>query len=120
MARSTDHKGSGWHRHVSTDGKAYLTTRWKKLRTFILRRDNYLCQCEVCKAGQRQTPATEVDHILPVVKQGEFWNENNLQAINSDCHEIKTQQDLGRVSHLLRACDMSGYPLDPNHPWNQR
>ena len=70
----------------------YHTTRWRKLRLSILIRDNYLCV--MCKAKGIYTPASIVDHVIPVKKHdGNFWDasaEDNLQSLCKPCHDSKT------------------------------
>ena len=100
-------------------------TAWRKTAASILRRDNYVCQCSGCKAADRLTPANEVDHIISKAK----WQEThgnlvgvddatNLQAINHDCHTLKTMLEKGVQPR--RGFSETGWPLDPNHPWNRK
>jgi 5-methylcytosine-specific restriction protein A len=77
---------------------------WDKLRKAVLRRDNYLCQCAHCKAEGRVTMATEVDHVVSKARaktlgwsQARTEHPDNLQAINSDCHIRKTQEEQGKT-----------------------
>ncbi|WP_434091250.1 HNH endonuclease [Pseudomonas putida] len=58
----------------------------------MLKRDNYLCQCGECKRIGRLRGADEVDHIVPVAMGGTDA-EGNLQAINHECHKVKTLRD---------------------------
>ena len=95
---------------------------WKLLRARILLRDGYVCQCTGCKTADRVTPATEVDHIIGKAKwHAERGNldgvddESNLQAINVECHKIKTAIEAGR--RIKYGFDATGFPLDPAHPW---
>ncbi len=53
-------------------------------------RDAYICQ--PCKAQDKLTLATEVDHIIPVSKGGKD-EHGNLQAICDPCHKAKTQAE---------------------------
>lgn len=46
-----------------------------------------------CGAAGRTTKATQVDHINP---KGDRWNEDNLQAICTRCHERKTLSEFGK------------------------
>ena len=89
---SDDRRGS---RHARGYG-----TEWDHTRARILKRDKYLCQCSTCKAKARVKPANEVDHIISKVQ----WriengtldgvdDDSNLQAINHDCHILKTSED---------------------------
>lgn len=65
---------------------------WRRLREQILKRDQYLCQCDDCRAAERIRPAHEVDHIIPL-SQGGTDSSSNLRAINHDCHKAKTQRE---------------------------
>lgn len=62
---------------------------WRRKRDRILARDKYLCQCEDCQRQGLLTPADEVDHITPQ-SQGGSEEDDNLRAINHDCHAKKT------------------------------
>ena len=78
---------------------------WDKLRAFILRRDNHLCQ--PCLNADRITPASQVDHIKPKAKGGTD-DADNLQAICNPCHEDKTARDKG---HRIKvAIGLDGWP----------
>lgn len=85
---------------------------WEKLRKTALRRDRYLCQ--LCDKAGRVRPATEVDHIVALVNGGTDAL-SNLQSVCITCHKLKTGADLGHK--VSSACDASGRPLDPRHPW---
>lgn len=44
--------------------------------------------------------------------------DTNLQSMNVDCHNLKTALEKGvRPQH---GCDVTGWPRDPDHPWNKR
>ena len=59
--------------------------RWAAVRRRVLERDGYRCrQCG--KAGR-----LEVDHVVPLEKGGDEWDEANLQAICRLHHIQKTQ-----------------------------
>ncbi|MBI4291298.1 MAG: HNH endonuclease [Betaproteobacteria bacterium] len=77
---------------------------WDKLRLLVLERDGHLCQCQHCKAEGRVTLATEVDHVVSRARATALgWSKartedpSNLQAINSDCHVRKTQEEQGKT-----------------------
>jgi 5-methylcytosine-specific restriction endonuclease McrA len=55
---------------------------WRKMRRYILARDNFTCQ--YCLA-----PATTVDHVEPVSKGGEILNPENLVAACVSCNSKK-------------------------------
>jgi 5-methylcytosine-specific restriction protein A len=85
----------------------------------VLRRDNYLCQCSQCKAENRTTPATEVDHVVSKAKARTMgWTKrqiddpSNLQAINTECHKRKTIEENGRTYRERARVGLDGWPLD--------
>ena len=63
---------------------------WEQTRKRILSRDKGLCQ--VCKADGRLRPAKQVDHKVPKAEGG-TEDDDNLQAICSDCHKAKTAKE---------------------------
>lgn len=68
---------------------------WRRLRALILERDGYLCQCPDCKRLPIPKVAHEVDHIRPLSRGGTD-EPGNLQAINKDCHRIKSAKEAQR------------------------
>lgn len=63
----------------------YLTTKWKKKRARILRRDEYLCQ-EAKRYG-RSEPAEVVHHIYPLELYPELALESwNLISLSNKSH----------------------------------
>lgn len=97
---------------------------WERLREKILKRDKYICRCSGCARSGRVLPATHVDHKVSKAA----WKEkhgtldgvddpSNLQAINVDCHSLKTLLERGMAPRA--GCDRNGWPTDPNHPWNK-
>lgn len=84
-----------------------LTGRpWRRLRELILQRDQYLCQ--PCKRKGKPTLATQVDHIVPLAKNGTD-KPDNLQSICEPCHERKTLIDSGQKPKATIGED--GWPL---------
>lgn len=65
---------------------------WERTRARILERAGGLCECEDCKRLGRVRLATEVDHIRPK-SHGGADDEDNLQAINVECHKAKTLRE---------------------------
>lgn len=86
---------SGWNRR---EDKAGSTTQrgygyaWQQLRAQILKRDQYLCQCEDCQRLGRVREAGEVDHITPKAAGGTD-DPSNLRAIARLCHLAKTARE---------------------------
>lgn len=69
---------------------------WERKRQAVLAQDNYLCR--ICARKGRLTPATEVDHIIPL-EAGGTDEASNLQSLCHDCHALKTTiENTGRAS----------------------
>lgn len=86
------------------------------MRKFVLERDCYLCQCRHCKALGRVRAAGEVDHVVSKAEakrrgwtQQQTDHPDNLQAINSDCHKVKTIEDSGGKAPVRVGLD--GWPI---------
>ena len=63
--------------------KRYNTTRWRKLRLFMLKRSPL---CVECGAAGRV-----LDHITPVRHDpATFWDTDNLQVLCDRCHNRKS------------------------------
>lgn len=73
---------------------------WDRKRARILRRDNFLCQ--PCYRENRIHVADEVDHVIPK-SEGGTDDDSNLQAINHDCHVIKTRAEAERGKRRVSA-----------------
>ena len=66
--------------------KFYKSSKWRKKRETILRRDNYLCQ--ECKRYGKTTPAQTVHHIYPLERHPELALVSaNLVSLCNECHE---------------------------------
>ena len=76
----------------------YKSTRWKKKREHILRRDKYLCQQS--KRYGKLKPAETVHHIFPREDYPEYaWCDWNLISLCQDEHNKLHD----RASHQLTA-----------------
>ncbi len=73
---------------------------WKRRRLRILARDNYICQCSRCKDDGIIRAAHEVDHIVNLA-QGGGAGDDNLQAINRECHRLKTASEAAQAQGRL-------------------
>ena len=62
--------------------------RWRVIRQIVLKRDGFRCQ-SCGKAGR-----LEVDHIIPVVQGGSWWDTEGLQALCRACHFSKSKNDI--------------------------
>lgn len=86
-----EHKGDVWRKDPARP-KAY-GKGWQRKRSYVMARDDGLCQ--VCLRDGRVTPATQVDHIIPLAEGGTD-DVGNLQAICASCHEAKTLEEARR------------------------
>lgn len=87
-------------------------------RAAVQARARYLAEHPLCKHCQdkgRISAAIEVDHIIPLHKDGSD-EDSNKQGLCLPCHKAKTAQDMG---YLERGADVTGQPLSPRHHWNQ-
>jgi 5-methylcytosine-specific restriction endonuclease McrA len=68
--------------------------RWQKYRLAFLR-DHPICVR--CEADGKLTPATQVDHVVPVngADDPAFFEPSNHQALCQSCHSTKTNQEDG-------------------------
>lgn len=94
---------------------AFYTTRaWQAARQQQLIEQPW---CAFCERIGRLSPATVVDHIIPLAQA---WDRrldpSNLQSLCKQHHD-RTKQRLERTG-VEEGCDASGRPLDPNHHWN--
>ena len=70
----------------------YKTTRWKKLREKILRRDGYMCQ--ISKRYGRSVKADTVHHIFPRERYPELaWEPWNLISLSAAAHDKLHDRD---------------------------
>ena len=103
---------------IESSSKRGYGAQWQKVRKLVLQRDGHLCQCKHCKAEDRTTIATEVDHIVSrTLAEKLGWSKartehpDNLQAINSDCHARKTIEEQGKTVKALRKIGIDGFPI---------
>lgn len=92
QGRCDDHQRQPWSGKTSRSREKYGWD-WSKLRSRILKRDEYLCQ--PCQRAGKLTTAKEVDHVLNIAAGGTD-SPDNLQAICTTCHRAKTQQEASR------------------------
>lgn len=97
-----------WSGQGSRHARGYGTA-WDKLRIRILRRDGGMCRCDECIRLGRVRPAHEVDHRIPKAKGGTD-NDDNLCAINRQCHKDKSLRDRGITPKPTIGLD--GYPIE--------
>lgn len=84
--------GSFADRRRGTSTERGYGAAWRRVRDRIMRRDGGVCRCAECKQLGRIREAHEVDHIVPKA-QGGTDDDDNLQAINRECHKAKTARE---------------------------
>jgi 5-methylcytosine-specific restriction enzyme A len=100
----------------------YNSRSWRRAaKNFLNSPEGALCSS--CKLKGKLERATEVDHIRS--HNGDtklFWDESNWQGLCKPCHSEKTRREqnikLGKKSRI-GACDVTGMPTHPDHPWNR-
>ena len=101
------------------------TTRWRKLRERVLRRDGYRCQ--VSARFGKLTPADTVHHVFPRDEFPEYaWEPWNLISVSSEVHNRLHSRSTDELTEegvqLLRRIAMRwGVPVplryrSPPHP----
>jgi 5-methylcytosine-specific restriction protein A len=95
----------------------YSTRRWERLRRLKLQQHPL---CQSCLQLGRIEPAVAIDHRTPIKRGGEAFPALDLLAsLCVRCHNAKTRAEQAGEDYLRKGCDVFGYPLDPNHPWNK-
>ena len=68
----------------------YHSMTWRRLRNLFIQAN---LDCAECERQGRLTPATVVDHIIPIRLGGEPLDESNLAACCTPCHARKSQRE---------------------------
>ncbi len=77
----------------------YKSTRWRRLRKWVLDRDKYRCR-ENARYGRR-VDATTVHHIWPAELYPEYaWCEWNLIALSSAAHNAMHDRETNQLTEL--------------------
>lgn len=76
--------------------------------------------CEHCLAEDRVTVATIVNHIVPLAHGGPDTDENTENLCREHDLKVTAEQFGHQHQSRLGACDATGMPTDPAHPWNRR
>jgi 5-methylcytosine-specific restriction protein A len=71
--------------------KFYKTARWLRTREAKLRRDPL---CQACAFDARTTPASHVDHRIPISQGGALTDDEQLVSLCQPCHSRKTMLEL--------------------------
>lgn len=102
----------GWQGQRGTRQQRGYGANWDRLRKVVMARDKGLCQ--PCRAADRVTIASEVDHITPK-SAGGTDDLDNLQAICAACHKTKTAEEglkaQGSGFRKRMRYDAKGFPV---------
>lgn len=97
-------------------GRPYDTPTWRRFRALQLRQSPV---CVLCLDRGIITPATDVDHIVPIKEGGEFLDFANVRSLCHEDHSRVTRAAQYGHEVVIKGCDARGYPLDPKHWWNR-
>lgn len=95
-ARCATHERAAQKRKDTKTAEArafYDSPRWRKVRAWYRKRHP---ACEECLRAGRTTPATLVDHIVPVRLGGAKFADANLQSLCDPCHQRKRREERDR------------------------
>lgn len=71
--------------YKNINSEFYNSSRWKKKRLQILKRDKY--QCQICKRYGKQTEGTHVHHIVELEDDSLLaLIDSNLVTLCNKCH----------------------------------
>jgi 5-methylcytosine-specific restriction endonuclease McrA len=70
----------------------YNSTPWRKFARVYKDRNPL---CVVCERQGLIEPAKVADHIIPINKGGEKFNEKNIQSLCESCHNRKSATERG-------------------------
>lgn len=80
----------------------YNSTKWKKKRAKILRRDKY--QCQRCKRYGKLTEATMVHHIIEIEEDPSLaLVDSNLVSLCKACHEKQHPEKAQKASRYRKS-----------------
>ena len=84
-----------YDRERGTAHQRGYTARWRRANRMYLK-VHPLCECEECKSDNRIRPANVVHHKIPHKGNSVlFWDEENWQAMNKQCHDRHTARETG-------------------------
>ena len=63
--------------------------------------------CEICLKDGKHAFSVQLDHIIPLFKGGDLWDDANWQALCEPCHDEKSR----REKRQIIGADQFGNPL---------
>lgn len=89
---------------------------WRRLRRQVLEAEPL---CRFCRQAGKLTPATVVDHIVPIREAPtRRLDRTNLAPLCTHCHNAvkQSEEKLG----YDKGVGADGFPTDPRHPFNHK
>ncbi len=72
---------------MSEEWSGGSSTRWRKLRAVVLKRDRYRCRVGLPGCTLRAPlEGGHVDHIIPLSQSGDKWDPANCRASCASCN----------------------------------
>jgi len=95
--------------------------RWMAIRAQVLKEEPVCRHCRRAGTITKDSISRFVDHIVPLSEGGKD-ERSNYQALCDAHHRSKTGEEAARArGHAApkpKGCDETGWPIDPDHPWN--
>jgi len=94
---------------------------WYNRKEWFVRRKHQLLKeplCKFCFEDGHAVPATVADHIEPHAGDYNKFRLGALQSLCKICHDRRKRR-AETVGYQLTV-DEAGWPVDPDHPTNQR
>jgi len=93
ICRNCDNEVSQNRRHycsIECMSEFNRNNSWYWVRKDVLQRDRYTCK--ICKTRKRKH-LLDIDHIIPVRMNINYYDKQNLRTLCKDCHKAKTKLD---------------------------
>jgi 5-methylcytosine-specific restriction enzyme A len=81
---------NNWTSRPSRSKSVTSTSRWRRLRLQVLKRDDYQCRMRLPGCTGE---ADQVDHVLNVARGGNPYDEENCRSVCRQCHQVKSSQE---------------------------
>lgn len=92
-------KREAFGRRTNTNSAFYNSREWRSTRRVYISQHPF-CECDECRELPVPLPSEVVDHITPINQGGATLDWNNLQAMNSKCHNKKSGREARRAKQL--------------------
>ena len=73
----------------------YNSREWRRASKLHLAKEPL---CRLCAAEGRFVEAVMTDHIIPIKRGGNPWDESNWQSLCASCHSSKSAEEGSRFS----------------------